>query len=89
MVPYEEPLQVSMGRWPPLHRLFPRSSPVKQGLLPTVEGILQVPHQVGLAWHAEEPLLGEPALPDEVHTLLHQQGGKAGAILLLMVDCVL
>lgn len=66
-----------------------RSSPVKQWFLPTVEGILQVPHQVGLAWHAEEPLFGEPTLPDEVHTLFHQQGGQTGAILPLMVDCVL
>ena len=67
----------------------PRSSPVKQWLLPTVKGILQVPHQVGLAGHAEEALLGEPTLPDEVHTLLHQQRRQAGAVLLLMVDCVL
>lgn len=68
--------------------LSPKSSPVKQWLLPTVEGILQVPHQVGLAGHAEEPLLGEPTLPDEVHTLLHQQGGQPRAILPLMMDCV-
>lgn len=67
----------------------PWSSPVKQWLLPTVKGVLQVPHQVGLARHAEEALLGEPALPDEIHTLLHQQGGQAGAILPLMMDCVL
>lgn len=67
----------------------PRSSPVKQWLLPTVEGILQVPHQVGLAGHAEEALLGEAALPDEVDALLHQQGRQARAILPLMVDRVL
>lgn len=67
----------------------PRSSPVKQWLLPTVKGILQVPHQVGLAGHTEEALLGEPTLPDEVHTLLHQQRRQAWARLPLVVDCVL
>lgn len=66
-----------------------QSAPVKQWLLPTVEGILQVPHQVGLARHAEEPFLSEPTLSDEVHTLLHQQGGQAGAIFSLLVNRVL
>lgn len=68
---------------------LPQSSPVKQWLLPTVKGVLQVPHQGGLARHAEEALLGEPTLPDEVHTLLHKQGGQAGTILPLVVDYVL
>lgn len=78
----------STGHWDHrlyLHHQVPQSSPVKQWLLPAVEGILQVSHQVGLAWHAEEPLLSETPLPDEVHTLFHQQGCQAGAILPFMM----
>lgn len=77
-----------MGRRPHLCP-HPRSSPVEQGLLPAVEGILQVPHQEGLAGHAEEALLSEPVLPDEVHALFHKQGCQAWAILALVVDGVL
>lgn len=86
-VAWAEPLQRERAGDPPV--LFSLGSPVKQWLLPTVEGILEVPHQVGLARHAEEPLLSEPTLPDEVHALLHQQRGQAGAILPLVVDRVL
>lgn len=46
--------------------------PVKVGLAPTVERILQLFHQIGLAGHAEQPLLPQAMLQYEVHTLLHQ-----------------
>lgn len=80
---------MSFRKWFHLYCLVPWSSPVKQWLLPTVKGILQVPHQVGLAGHTEETLFTESSLPDEVHTLFHQQRCQAGTILPLMVHCVL
>lgn len=67
----------------------PLSLPVKQRLVPAVEGLLQLFDQVGLPWHAEETLLIQTALSDEVHTLLHQQRCQAGAELLLILHCVL
>lgn len=48
-------------------------SPVKGGLLPSIEGVLQLFDQRGLAWLAEQPHLQKTPLPDEVHTLLHHQ----------------
>ena len=79
----------SLSKWFHLYCPAHQSSPVKQRLLPTVEGILQVPHQVGLARHPEEALFTESSLPDEVHTLLHQQRCQPGTKLPLMVHCVL
>uniref|UniRef100_A0A8C3M7B3 Uncharacterized protein n=1 Tax=Geospiza parvula TaxID=87175 RepID=A0A8C3M7B3_GEOPR len=53
------------------------NSPVKKGFLSTVKRVLQIFDEVGLPRHAEEPLLGEASLADEVHALLHQQRGQA------------
>lgn len=66
----------------------PASSPVKQRLVAAVEGLLQLLDQVGLTGHPEETLLVQTPLPDEVHTLLHQQGGQPRAKLLLVLDRV-
>ncbi|KAG7275588.1 hypothetical protein CRUP_030622 [Coryphaenoides rupestris] len=54
-----------------------------------VEGLLELLDQVGLAWHAEEALLVQAPVPQEVHALLHQQGGQPGAKLLLVLHRVL
>lgn len=63
--------------------------PVKQRLVTAVEGLLQLFDKIGLSWHPEETLLVQAPLPDEVHTLLHQQGGQPGAKLLLILHSVL
>lgn len=67
----------------------PLCLPVKQRLVAAVEGLLQLFDQVGLSWHPKETLLVQTPLPDEVHTLLYQQGGQPGAKLLLILHCVL
>ena len=56
------------------------SLPVEGGLLPAVEGVLELLHQVGLPRQPEETLLLQALLPDEVHALLHQHGGQLVAI---------
>lgn len=67
----------------------PFALPVKQRLVTTVEGLLQLFDQVGLPRHSKETLLVQTPLPDEVHTLLHQQGCQSGAKLLLILYSVL
>ena len=63
--------------------------PVKQRLVPAVEGLLQLFDQVGLSRHPKQTLLVQSPLPDEVHALLHQQRGQPGAKLLLILYGVL
>lgn len=65
------------------------NSPVKQGFLSTVKRILQIFDEVGLSRHPKEPLLCEASLPNKVHTLFHQQGSQALAILPLVLYRVL
>lgn len=65
------------------------NSPVKKRFLSTVKRVLQIFDEVGLSRHAEEPLLGEASLADEVHALLHQQRGQALPIAPLVLHRVL
>lgn len=79
---------ISSGFNPTEAPASPVSLPVKQRLVAAVEGLLQLLDQVGLSRHPEETLLVQTPLPDEVHTLLHQEGGQPRAKLLLILDRV-
>lgn len=65
------------------------NSPVKKGFLSTIKRILQIFDKVGLPRHPKEPLLCKTSLPNEIHTLFHQQWGQALAILPLVLYGVL